>query len=152
MAAVFAGTPQAYNGAFRANQLVLSFANTPTAGHLVTRINFSYQQEISMLYELGSAFVYYVGGRARGKAEMERVIGPAPLGGSFIQNMNDICKPDTVVLDASGGCPKGASSSGGGGAKYTLQDCVLESVGGNIQVEDSMMHENMGLMFANLDI
>jgi hypothetical protein len=42
-----------------------------------------YSQPVSRFYELGSSRIYYVGGRTRGTAHLERVFGPPPAMVSF---------------------------------------------------------------------
>ena len=144
MASVFAGG-QTYNGGFRADQLQLSFAGQDVAGFLVQNVQFQYTQQITMLYELGSANVYYVGGRAQGSATLARVIGPAPLGAQFIRQFNNLCSPQDINFNASAGC-------NGGGVNYTLEDAVLTTVSVSMQAQDVVINEQLQFIFVDLEI
>ncbi len=143
MPSVFAGG-QTYNGGFRADQLTVTFAGQDVAGFLVQNIQFSYTQQITLLYEIGSENVYYVGGRAQGTATLGRVIGPAPLGGQFISNFNDLCEPQDISFDASAGCE-------GGGTNYTLEDAVLTTVSVSVTAQDIVINEQLQFIFIDLE-
>lgn len=144
MASVFAGG-QTYNGGFRADQLRLTFAGLDVAGFLVQNVQFQYTQQITMLYEIGSSNVYYVGGRAQGSATLARVVGPAPLGAQFLRQFNDLCSPQDINFDASNGCR-------GGGVNYTLEDAVLTTVSVSVQAQDVVINEQLQFIFVDLEI
>lgn len=144
MPSVFAGG-QTYNGGFRADQLTLTFGGVDVAGFLVQNVQFSYTQQITMLYEIGSENVYYVGGRAQGTATLARVIGPAPLAAQFIQQFNDLCEPQDINFDASAGCR-------GGGLNYTLEDAVLTTVSVSVTAQAVVINEQLQFIFVDLEI
>ena len=143
MASVFAGT-QVHNGGFRADQFSLAFGGVDVAGFMLQQLQFNFQQQIQTMYELGSANVYYIGGRASGTASIGRAIGPAPLTAGFLRQYNDICNPQDIELDASAGC-------NGNGIGYTLQDAVLNGMSLGTQAQSLVVSENLGFLFANLD-
>lgn len=144
MASVFAGG-QTYNGGFRADQLKLTFGGTDVAGFLVQNVQFQYTQQVTMLYEIGSANVYYVGGRAQGSATLARVIGPAALGGQFIRNFNNLCEPQDINFNVSSGCK-------GGGPNYTLQDAVLTTISVSVTSQDVVVNEQLQFIFVDLEM
>ena len=144
MPSVFAGG-QTFNGGFRADQLTVTFGGIDVAGFLVQNIQFSYTQQITLLYEIGSEFVYYVGGRAQGTATLARVVGPAPLGGIFINLFNDLCNPQDITFDSSSGCE-------GGGLTYTLEDAVLTTVSVSVTAQDVVINEQLQFIFIDLEI
>ncbi len=143
MPSVFAGG-QTYNGGFRADQLKLTFAGQTVAGFLVQNVQFQYTQQVTMLYEIGSANVYYVGGRAQGSATLARVIGPAPLGAQFIKNFNNLCSPQDISFNASSGCK-------GGGPNYTLQDAVLTTISVSVTSQEVVINEQLQFIFIDLE-
>ncbi len=121
---VFAGG-QTYNGSFRADKLKVKICGTTVAGLLFQSLQFTFQQQVSMLYELGvvegqgqfspvgigtiapgsnTSYVYYVGGRAQGSASIGRILGPASGQLAFLTTFNDVCKPADLEFDASNGC------------------------------------------------
>ena len=147
MASLFAGEGQTHKGGFRAEQLRLTFGGTDAAGYMVQNAQFSFSQQVRMLYEIGSGNVYYVGGRAQGTSSLARVVGPAQLAQQFISQFNDICNPQDMTLDASSGC----AESGIGGLNYTLEDAVLLGISGSISAQDVTINEQMQFMFIDLD-
>ena len=144
MAAVFAGA-QTHNGGFRADQLTLSFGGTSVAGFLVQQVQFSYTQQVTLLYEIGSANVYYVGGRAQGTAQLGRVVGPAALGGELMTLYRDLCNPQDISMNASAGCKSG-------GPAYLLEDAVMTTVSASVTSQDVVLNEQLAFMFINLNI
>lgn len=153
---VFAGA-QTHAGGFRADQLTLSFGGTVTkgktsatgttsvAGFLVQQVQFSYTQQVTLLYEIGSANVYYVGGRAQGTAQLGRVVGAAALGGGLMTLFRDLCNPQDIMLNASSGCKPG-------GPAYNLQDAVMTTVSASVTAQDVVINEQLAFMFINLEI
>ena len=161
MAAVFAGA-QTYNGGFRADQLTLKFGGTDVAGFLVQQVQFSYTQQVTLLYEIGSANVYFVGGRAQGTAQLGRVVGPAALGGGLMTLYKDLCDPQDISLNASSGCssigpaapgvPNSRGFGGNGGPAYLLEDAVMTTVSASVTSQDVVVNEQLAFMFVNLSI
>lgn len=144
MSSVFAGG-QSFKGGFRADQLSVSFGGRAVSGFLVQNVAFSYSQQVTTLYEIGSEFVYLVGGRAQGTASLSRVVGPAPFSGEFIRRFNDLCNPQDINLDSSAGCEAGA------GINYTLEDAVLVTIGGSIAAQDVVISEQLQFIYLDLD-
>ncbi len=144
MPSVFAGG-QTYNGGFRADQLKLTFGGQNVAGFLVQNVQFQYTQQVTLLYEIGSANVYYVGGRAQGSATLARVIGPAPLGAQFIRHFNDLCNPQDINFNASAGCKQG-------GPNYTLQDAVLTTISVSVTSQDVVINEQLQFIYIDLEM
>ena len=142
MASVFAGS-QALKGGFRADQLKLKFAGIDVEGYLVQNVQFSYTQQVTMLYEIGSNFVYYVGGRTQGTATLSRVLGPAPLASAFIERFNDICKPSNIKLKANAGCE-------GPGIQYTLKKAVLTTLSVSVTAQEVVINEQMQFIFVDM--
>lgn len=144
MAAVFQGA-QTYNGGFRADQLTLTFGGQNVSGFLVQNVQFQFSQQITMLYEIGSENVYYVGGRAQGSATLARVVGPAPLAKQFITTFNNLCSPQDINFNASAGCKAG-------GPNYTLQDAVLTTISVSVTSQEVVINEQLQFIFVNLDM
>lgn len=145
MSAVF--TPaQKWKGSFRADLLKLKFDGVGP-GMLVQNMNFNFQQQVQMIFEVGEPNVYYVGGHAQGSAQVSRIVGPGVALGAFFSKYGDICQPGNCTFSAEGGC--GGVS---GRVNYTLQHCVLTTVGAGVSAQEIVITESIGMMFANLDI
>ena len=148
MASVFAGG-QRVNGGFRADLLTVSIAGRPVDGFLVQNVQFSYSQQVTMLYEIGSSNVYYVGGRAQGTATLSRIAGPAQFGADFIRLYNDVCSPEDISFAGrSGAC----GNSNVGAVRYNLVDAVLTTVSVSVTAQDVVINEQLQFIFADLDI
>lgn len=145
MASVF--TPaQKWNGSFRSDLLELSFGGAGK-GMLIQQMQFDYQQQVQMIYEVGEPNVYYVGGHAQGSAQVSRIVGPGKAMASFFTKYGNICSPGDCNFKAKGGCG-GAS----GGVTYNLKHCVLNRVGASVTAQEIIITETLGLMFADLDL
>lgn len=143
---VFTGG-QKYAGSFRADQLKLQFGGLSDAGYIVQNVQFNYTQQVTMLYEVGSNNVYYVGGRAQGAANVGRILGPRAVAGDFIRTFSDICNPKDIGFDASSGC---GTSSTMASAAFILKQAVLVSVGLNVGAQDVTINESLQFMFIDL--
>lgn len=144
MASVFA-SPQTHHGGFRADKLTMQIAEVDVAGMLFQNVQFSFTQQITLLYEIGSNFVYYVGGRAQGTATIAFVVGPAAGQQRFIANYGDLCAPQNIGFNASGGCEDTTNS-----IKYTLISAVLTTVASTVNSNDLVINQQLQFMFIDL--
>ena len=156
MADVFAGG-QVHQGSFRADQVSLLIGGISVAGFILQQVQFNFTQQVSMIYEIGSNNVYYVGGRAQGTASVARIIGPAAASSNLFKSFGDICNPQDLGLSISEGCIDASPAPGvnvtlGEKRSYTLQDAILIGVGGSIAAQDILFNEQLQFMFTNLDV
>lgn len=147
MVQVFGGT-QTHGGSFSADGMTLQFGGSGGVGLLTQQISFTYSQALSTLYEIGSAQVYYVGGRATGNLSVSRIIGPSNLTQAFVAEFSDVCNPGTLELSAASGC----GSQRAGQASYRMQDCVLTQLGGSLSAQNFVITETAQLTFLNMDV
>lgn len=148
MASVFA-TEQQYQGSISPDMVKVQLGGESVEGMIFQNIQFSFSQRVTMLYEIGSAFVYYVGGRAQGTMAIGRVIGPSEGSIDFITKYGNICEPDDIKFSASGSC--GPTSSASQGVDYTLKNAVLTTVGVSVNANDIIVNENLQLLFTDMD-
>lgn len=146
MANIF-GTEQTHEGSFRADDLKLTFAGGDGAGALVQQANFTLTRQVNMLYEIGSTNVYYVGNRRQGQAQLNRVVGGSGQFQQLVTTYADMCNPDMLTLEASGGCGGAA-----GGVTYNLMEATLTQIGASVTAQDIVITENLGFIFADLEI
>jgi hypothetical protein len=150
MPSVYA-SPQKFNGGFRANTMLMQVAGQDVEGMLFQNVQFSFTQQITMLYEIGSNNVYYVGGRAQGTSTIARVVGPALGAVALIENYGDLCNPQDIGFSARSGCTTGVSASTlGRGLSYTLKFAVLSTVAGAVNSNDIVVNEQLQFMFIDL--
>ncbi len=147
MASVFAST-QTFNGGFRADFLKFSLAGQDARGMIVQNVQFQYNQQVSLLYEVGSEFAYYIGGRANGNATFAYIVGPAKLSGLLLTLFRDLCSPKDISLSASAGCSPGTR----GAINYELQSAVMVGISGTISAEQAIISQNLQFMFINMDV
>jgi len=144
-------TGQFYNGSFKADAAFVFFGGFQGVGLLVQNINFSYAQQISRIYEVGSSAVYLVAGRSQGNAGVARIVGPTPLNLAFIRQFADVCRAgdNDLWFHAEVGCKPGQPV---GKATYWLQGCVLTTIAVALTSTDMVINEQMQMMFTALDL
>lgn len=138
------GSNQVYTGSFKADLLKLQFGGKQT-GLLIQNMQFTFQQQVSLMFEVGSENAYYVGGRAQGTATVGRIVGPGATVDQFFTLYGNICTPEKIEFSAEGGCGGAAA-----GAKYTLEAAVLTSVGCSVNAEQIVITEQLQFMFLDL--
>lgn len=138
------GATQTKVGAVRAQDCTLSVDGL-TAGMLAVNANLTFTQAVTMLFEIGSNNVYYVGGRAQGQATIGRVAGPSNMTGAFINGLGDICAQHSLQLS-------GTSCNSGGKATYNCQGAVLTSIVAQVTAQEIVITETLQFIFADLSL
>lgn len=139
------GSKQVHNGSFKADKLKVNFGGV-TTGMLVQNMQFNFQQQVQLLFEIGSENAYYVGGRAQGSAGISRIVGPGKVLLAFFQNYGDICTPKDIDFTAEGGCGNAA-----GGINYKMKAAVLTSVGAQVDAQSIVITEQLQFTFIDLE-
>jgi hypothetical protein len=158
MANIFENTPQTIGGAFTAENCTLDLGVEKA---IVQRVQFSIERPINFIYEIGqsnqpAANVYYVGGRRRGQATFERVVGGSGTFAKFVNNYGPLCdqnQSDTaqdIVLKAKGGCNIGGQNSGAT-ITYTLKTPRITALSGSVSAQDIVITESVTMVFLDLD-
>lgn len=146
----------AFGGAFSADAAVLNFAGTSLAGGvglLTQQLSFQYQQNIMRIYEIGTAFTYYIAGRAQGSASVTRVLGPRPLLFTFYSVYGNVCNAgqNTIGFAMQQGCQSPIDAQAQATYRYMyLVGCVIQSIGFSAQAENMMVNEQVSMMFVAL--
>jgi len=160
MPAMFKRNDINVKNAFSADTVKLSFTGSEGGGNgitgaLVQGFNFTFQQQLSRLYEIGGngeggkQLVYHVGGRAQGQAQLNRVIGPLANIKTFYEVYGDVCICDNHITMEIGG---GDGCCQYGDITYQLRHCVLTQVGVSVQAQDMLINEMSQLMFSGCDV
>lgn len=143
-----------YGGSFAADQLKVTFPALiggagSEMGVLLQNMNWAIQQQVTRLFELGSNATYLVSGRASGQAQTQRIIGPKRLTKEFYQTYGDVCRARTNTLQFSvtTGCD---GDDEGDTTSYTCHFVVITSLGGSVNVQDTLVSESMQFMFSSL--
>lgn len=147
-------------GVFSTEDSLLTFGNVSNpVGYLVQSWQFSYNQDVQEIFEIGSNALYWSKGRPQGTGQISRVIGDvdvdSPDKGFFPKQAYDICLGGaSLVLTAKSGACQNAGSFAGGVKELnvTMSGCIVTSVGFSMQVADVRLTENFGWRFAYLEI
>jgi hypothetical protein len=161
---IFNKTTNVLGGAWTADGAAFVFsgqaANLLGVGMIVQQVNIGYQQQITRLYEIGSTYTYYVGGRVQGNMTVGRVIGPHVIMSAFYKAFGDVCNAqnNTLNLFVGTGCHAVAGAASGGAitsaefenGRFTISYAVLTNVGISVAAQDMVINEQLQLMFINM--
>lgn len=148
---VFSRKTDLFGGAFAADSSELYLPGSSEAtGLLVQQLQFTYAQQVTRLYEIGSQAIYYVGGRTNGDASINRVLGPKQLAVQFYQDYGDLCKAGTNTLQfkMSASCPTGAKTRAD--ATLVLGMTVITQIGVTMTAQDMLINEQLRMMYSGL--
>jgi hypothetical protein len=146
---IFGRLPQQFGGAFSADAAVASFSGLAGGGVglLCQQIQFTYQQRVTRLYEIGSRFTFYVVGRTSGEATVQRVLGPRPVSLAFYAAYGNPCTMGTLLFQVGVGCFLGQIE---GSLSFVLTGVLLTSVSISVRAEDMIVAESLQMMFVAL--
>ncbi len=115
---------------------------------LLQTVQISYQQKVTRLWEVGSNKTYFFAGRTEGMIKAKRIIGNRNAALGFVKQFGDVCNMtgNHLTLQLDSGCT-GFQSRG----KLEASGCVINSVGYNIQAQESIIYEEVDIMFARLE-
>ncbi len=140
---------------FTAKQAKLNFGITGVTGVLVQGLNFTYAQNITRLYEIGSGDdpqnVYYVVGRTQGQMQINRVIGPNKTITEMYKVFGDACKACDNPMTLSLGATETDECCPAHELKYFLKGCALQQVGISLQAQDMLINEQCQVIFSGMD-
>lgn len=142
-----------YGGAFSADSALLNFAGITGVGLITQQLNFSYQQNVTRIYEVGTNFQYYIVGRAQGTVSMNRVLGPRPLAFAFYTQYGNPCNAasNTIQLSFSQGCENAEDAQAQDTlSTMSLLGVLLQNVGFSVQAEQMMINEQAQAMYVSL--
>lgn len=168
MSNIFENTDQQIGGAFTAENCTLSLgAGIDKA--IVQRVQFSIERPINFVYEIANKEnqpqnVYYVGGRRKGQATFERVVGGSGTFKAFVSNYGPLCQAAaagaaaganaigaSIKLTAKGGCSIGNGALNNGvGIEYTLKTPKITALGGTVSAQDIVIMETVTMVFLDL--
>lgn len=157
---IFENANQVPGGAFTVENCSLDLGIGE--GAIVQRVQFNIERPINFIYEIPHAQgaqqkVYYVGGRRRGQATFERVVGGSTTFNTFATTYGPLCQGSKdIVLTAKGGCfPAAADGAAAApaaskGTQYTLVTPKIASLGASVSAQDIVIVENVTMMFLDL--
>lgn len=145
---------QVVNGVFRAEDLILEIGGKPAEGMIVQSVQFTCNRTVNFLYEIGSAYVYYVGNRRQGQAQMSRVLGGAGEFKQLVCDYGNLCAPKNLTLrvaPATAGPAARDDRCKAANQQYDLIDATLTSLGASVTANEIVINEQLGFMFADID-
>jgi hypothetical protein len=124
--------------------MTLSGAGELGLAALVQQVYASYQQNFSMLFELGSNTIYPVLGRPQGQLTIGRIVGSGGFSAAFF----DACQGgQTVSFSAKQGACNGLEGST---VAATLHGVFVTNYGIEMNVSDLMVKENVQAVFTSM--
>jgi hypothetical protein len=158
---IFSRNSSQLGGVFAADQAKLTLLGGTIM--LVQRLNMSYSQMVTRLWEVGGPNIYYVVGRTQGQMGLDRVIGPTGTIKDFYNTFGNACNARSNTLSFSlqqTDCSADENtdeagtgiSASAGKASYTLQNCVITQVAVGVAAQDMIISENTTLLFSSLSI
>jgi hypothetical protein len=149
---IFGRIPLHFGGAFAADAAVATFGGLPGGGIglLTQTLNFTYQQQITRLFEVGTTAVYYVAGRSQGQGTIAQVLGPTPVFLAFYATYGNVCNAATNTLFFQIGIGCNLPGDTGVGMRLTLNGVVLTSISLAVQAQDMVFNQNLAFMFITL--
>lgn len=140
---------------FTAKQAKLDFGTTGVTGVLVQGLNFTYAQNITRLYEIGSGDdpqnIYYVVGRTQGQMQVNRVVGPNKTITKMYEVFGDACRACDNPMTLSLGATEADNCCPVNEMKYFLKGCALQQVGISLQAQDMLINEQCQVIFSSMD-
>lgn len=162
---VFSRQNDAYGGSFTADGAAITFPEFDRSGAggvglLTQQLNIQYQQQMTKIYEIGSPRFYLIGGRSNGTVGLGRVIGPRPVQVAFYYRYGDLCKAggNIIHLSIANECPTANTADGVTGSfgdtdtHFSVQHCVITSLGITVGAQDMMINEQVQMMFGSLNL
>jgi hypothetical protein len=118
------------------------------AGLVTQNIQFTYQQPITRIYEVGTQFTYYIAGRPQGSASAARILGPSRLVAAFYSAFGNVCNAQNNFLTFS--FNQGCNIAGPNTLVFLLTYVVLQSVGMSVSAQDMIINEQLSFFFTSL--
>ena len=154
------------DGVFSTEESILTFGTTDLAqaiGYLVQSCKVNYQQQVQEIFEIGSSALYWMKGRPQGTGALTRIVGEQAADtkgrGLFPKEAFDLCDGGALLRIAA---KSGACGNRGGGSyavstdakelSLELDGCVITSMGFQVQVQDTLINENVAFRFAVMNI
>ena len=131
-----------------ADAVRLVFPTIGIEGMLMVQASFQYQQNITRLWEVGSAKTYFFAGRTEGQITAKRVIGNSNAALSFVSKFGNVCNMvhNSLSLVLKAGC--GASAKGTIRGTLQAEGVVIKSVAYSITAQEMLINEDISMLFA----
>ena len=133
-----------------ADQTRLLFTQLGNQDMLVQQVAIQYAQNVNRLWEVGSAYTYFIAGRTQGTCSLKRVVGSKGVSSAFIAQYGDVCKmaENALSFQFEAGCKAGSSEGVG---SLSCQGAVINSLAYSVAAADMIINEDLTIMFAYLE-
>ena len=168
MADIFNRNTDAYGGSFAADGAYVSFTTEvalpddaglvgnadKNVGLLTQNLTINYQQQIQRIYEIGTAFHFFVAGRTQGTMQVGRIMGPRPISIAFYAKFGDVCNCSTnnIDLTLATGCSTVGQFIDTTSFLLSARFCVINSIAISMNAQDMLISEQLQMMYCALDI
>lgn len=129
-----------------------AFSGSIDAGLIMQQLNVQYSQNVTRLYALEDARVYFVAGRTDGNLTIQHVIGPAGLQKAFIEAYSNVCniKGKVFNLSLAAGCSVAGNATAQ--SKIQLKSPVITAINLQMQAQNMIIGSGITAMFVSLAI
>ena len=129
-------------------------------GLIMQQLQVEYKQNVTRLYALEDAKVYFVAGRTEGTFTIQHVIGPQGLLTEFLKSYGDVCKIGNQVLNLStlvgcgsqGGAIPGSEKAVSKASSVVLKAPCITAFGLQMQAGNMVIASTLTGMFVSLEI
>jgi hypothetical protein len=146
MADVFGREQVPVGGIFVSERALMTISGAGELGvaALVQNVSATYQQQFTMLFELGSNTIYPIMGRPQGTLTIGRIVGS----GSFSDEFFNTCDGgSTISFQASQGTCNGLEGSK---VAATMSGVFVTQYGIEMSTQDLMVRENVQATFTSM--
>lgn len=145
MADIFGRNSTGDGGVFDSDLATIDIGGI-SGGVIVSQLTANYQRNIQRIYDLASDKGYYVIGRVDGNGSIGCVFGPGKGGGNpYAALTGNVCNGFSINFSM------GQNPCGGTWTR-TMTGCRLNSFGITVSAQDMIINENVGYMFASLEV
>lgn len=115
---------------------------------LAQNVRIEYRQNVSRLWEVGSAKTFFIAGRTEGTLAVGRVVGGKGVSQEFIRKYGDVCNSasNTITMALQAGCGQTADKG-----KISASNVIITSIAYAINAREMMITEDLGMMFSRLE-
>jgi hypothetical protein len=165
MSKIFSPVSNELEGALSTDAAAMTFAqghlpSNASAGNgpaiFVQRLDVVYRQPISRFYEIGASNIYFVAGRTRGTASLQRAVGSPPMMTAFWATLDSNRRSLSNTVDfATLGTHAGERRDGGSNPvidQIRTEDCAVKTVGSHVSAGELCVCDGTALEFADLKL
>ena len=152
MSTVFNRTVE-FGDAHKSDRVVVSFGGLGASmGFLLDGVQLQYAQAMQRIHNLTDNKTYFIAGTPEGQFSVTGVYGPSASTSVFLEQFHDVCsmKDNNLTMGYADGWCTGDNGSGVTSDLYTMSQCLITAVSGNLTSQQMMFTEKFDGIFCQL--